>query len=131
MKTMNNLARYALGLLFLVFGLNKFFWFLPMPVPPEAAQAFFGALMKTGYFIPFLAGVYLISSALLLANIWVPLALLFLIAPIVQIQLYHIFLDPAGLPLGLVVLALELFLAWGYRDSFKTLLIRDHSPRGE
>jgi hypothetical protein len=66
--------------------------------------------------------VYIASGALLLANLFVPLALLFLISPLVIINLFHLFLDPSGMALGLVFLAAELFLAWAYRDSFRGVL---------
>jgi hypothetical protein len=41
---------------------------------------------------------------------------------VVNIVLFHVFLDPAGMPIAILVLVLEVFLAWGYRDSFKGVL---------
>ncbi len=49
-------ARYLLGLMLLVFGLNKFINFMPaLELPPDAAT-FFGALMDSGYLM-FVIGV--------------------------------------------------------------------------
>jgi len=41
---------------------------------------------------------------------------------IVNIMLYHIFLDPSGLGMGCVVSVLALFLFWVHRDRFAPLL---------
>jgi hypothetical protein len=41
---------------------------------------------------------------------------------IVNIMLYHIFLDPSGLGMAIVISVLALFLLWVYRDCFAPLL---------
>jgi hypothetical protein len=54
-----------------------------------------------------------------------------LIAPIiVNIVAFHVALAPSGLPLALVVLVLELLLAWSYRGSFRPMLVQRVAPRG-
>jgi hypothetical protein len=62
------------------------------------------------------------AGIFLLAGILVPLALTLLAPVVVNIVLFHVFLDPAGMPIAILVLVLEVFLAWGYRDSFKGVL---------
>ena len=115
-------TRILLGLIFTVFGLNGFFNFLPMPPPPEAGGAFLGALFTTGYFFPVLMIFELTCGLLLLLNCLVPLALVFLSPIVLQINLYHIFLDPAGILLPLIITALGVFLAYSYRKSFRDIL---------
>jgi uncharacterized membrane protein YphA (DoxX/SURF4 family) len=116
-------GRVLLGLIFFVFGLNGFLNFLPQPSSvPEGALAFGGALFKTGYMFPLLKGTEVIVGALLLSNRFVPLALA-LVAPIVvNIFAFHAFLAPAGLGLAAVIVALEVSLAWAYRDVFRPML---------
>jgi len=47
-------AQLLLGLLYFVFGLNGFLNFMPPPPEmPEAVGKFFGAMVGTGYFLPF------------------------------------------------------------------------------
>ena len=47
MKIITTIARYLLGFLFTLFGLNGFLHFLPMgPVPPLAGQ-FYGAMVQS------------------------------------------------------------------------------------
>ncbi|MEE8524872.1 MAG: DoxX family membrane protein [Thermoanaerobaculia bacterium] len=99
------IARYLLGLVFFVFGLNGFFGFLPPPEVPEgAAQAFMGGLAGTGYFFVLLKITETVSGALLLAGRYVPLALLLLAPVVVNIAAYHIFLDPTPQPLVIATL---------------------------
>ena len=88
-------ARILMGLIFLVFGLNGFFMFIPAPkvVIPEAAMAFQGALMASGYMIKLVAGTQAIVGVLLLVNRFVPLAITLIAPVIVNIVAFHLFLD--------------------------------------
>ena len=116
------LARVLLGLTFFVFGLNGFLHFLPQPTPPPAAGAFFGALYASGYMLPLLKGTEVLAGALLLAGIFVPLALALLAPIIVNIVAFHLFLAPGNWGVLALVLASELFLAWTYRAAFAPML---------
>jgi uncharacterized membrane protein YphA (DoxX/SURF4 family) len=116
-------ARILLGLVFVVFGLNGFLQFIPMPEPPPAAGAFFGALAATGYFLPLLKATEVAVGVLLLAGRWVPLALTVLAPITVQIFAFHAFLEPGGMPMTVVILALHVFLAWCYRSSYRALFV--------
>jgi uncharacterized membrane protein YphA (DoxX/SURF4 family) len=115
-------ARIVLGLVFLVFGLNGFLHFIPQPPPPEAAAAFAGALFATGYMFPLIKGVEVVVGALLLSNRFVPLALALVAPNIVNILLFHLFLAPSGVPVAVIIVALELYLAWCYRDAYAPML---------
>jgi putative oxidoreductase len=113
MKKFPLIARILLGAMFFVFGLNGFFNFIPTPPNiPEKAAAFAGALMATGYFFPFLKGVEVLCGLLLLTGAFVPLALVVLAPIIINIALFHGFLEPSGLALVLVIGALEIYLAF-------------------
>jgi uncharacterized membrane protein YphA (DoxX/SURF4 family) len=116
------IARILLGLIFFIFGLNGFLHFLSQPPMGEAPRAFFGALMKTGYMLPLLFATQTLVGALLLLNRFVPLALALIAPVIVNILLFHIFLDPSGIAMALLVLALELYLAWCYRGAYLPML---------
>jgi hypothetical protein len=115
-------ARILLGATFAVMGLNGFVRFLPSSPVPDAAVAFFGALAQTGYMIQLIMGTQLVAGVLLLANRFVPLALALLAPVILNIIAFHAFLVPSGLPAALVVLALEIYLAWRYRKAFGPML---------
>jgi len=118
------IARLLLGLMFFVFGLNGFLNFIPAPTTPmpEASMAFAGALMATGYMMPLIKGVELLCGILLLANRFVPLALTLLAPVLVNIVAFHVFLAPSGMVMIAVILLLEIYLAWAYRDAFRPML---------
>ena len=124
------IARYLLGIPLLVFGLNMFFNFIPQPKKPiaEGAMAFAGALMKSGYMMPMIGTTFLIVSVCLVSNRFVPLALALFAPFIANSILFHIFLEHSGLPMAIVFLALELYLAWAYRSAFRSMLAARVSP---
>lgn len=116
-------SRLLLGLLFLVFGLNGFFNFLPQPPLPEKALALAMAFGQTGYMWPLIKGTEVVAGLLLLSGFFVPLALLFLAPIVVNILLFHTFLeDGNGIALPLVLLVLGLLTAWSRKEDFKTVL---------
>jgi uncharacterized membrane protein YphA (DoxX/SURF4 family) len=115
-------ARVLLGLVFFVFGLNGFLQFIPMEPPQGAAGQFMGGLFATGYFFPLLKGTEVTVGVLLLSGRLVPLALI-LLAPItVNIAAFHLFLEPGGLPMAVLIGLIQLYLAWSYRDAFAGVL---------
>jgi uncharacterized membrane protein YphA (DoxX/SURF4 family) len=122
MKIAIIIARVLLGLVFFVFGLNVFLHFMPTPPPPKNdAGAFLGALFNSGYL--YAIKCFEISGGLLLLiGKKVPLGLTLVGPVIVNILFYDIFLDRSGLPLGMIVAALALFLLWAYRRAFAGLL---------
>src|SRR5262249_46316049 len=124
------IARLLLGLAFFVFGLNGFLNFIPQPKDtPENIASLMGAFMKTGYMFPLVFGTQLLVGVLLLLNIFVPLALAFLAPVLVHILAFHIFMAPSGIGPGLVATILELYLAWAYRDAFRSMLAAKVTPR--
>ena|SRR5687768_7618652 len=114
-------ARLLLGAIFFVFGLNGFLGFLPQPPLSDAGGAFLGALAATGYMFPLIKGTEVLAGALLLGNRFVPLALTLLAPVVVNIFAFHLLLSP-GLGLPAVILALQLYLAWSYRDAYRGVL---------
>src|SRR5438874_4648765 len=97
------IARLLLGLMFFVLGLNGFLNFLNMgSMPTGLAGQFMGALFQSHYYWV-IAALQVLGGALLLVNRYVPLALVLLGPVIVNIICYHVFLNPMGWPLALVV----------------------------
>ena len=120
MKTLTIIARSLLGLIFVVFGLNAFLHFIPMPPPEGLAGDFMKALFVSHYFY-IVAVLQIFGGALCLLGRFVPLGLTLLGPVIVNILLFHLFLEPSGLPLALVLGALALFLLWTNRVAFSGL----------
>jgi len=122
MSRITPIARILLGLGFVVFATNYFLPFLPaQPPPPAGALPFLGAFAGSG-FLTFIKVIELGAGVLLLSNRFVPLALALLAPIIVGIVLFHALLAPAGLPIAIAFLALELATAWGYRNAYAPML---------
>jgi len=128
-------ARVVLGIIFLgagIFGMLLALGVLPMPAekqhPSEAAAAFMTGIFKSGYLLPLIKATEIVAGALLLAGRFVPLALI-LIAPIVvNIFFVHALLMPDGLPMALLLVVLESYLGYAYRDSFRGLFVPTARP---
>src|ERR1700682_5453782 len=122
MKIVSLIARIRLGLIFLVFGLNGFLHFIPMPPPTGVAGQFFGAIFASHYWTV-IFGLQVLGGVLLLVNRYVPLALVILGPAIVNILFFHLLMAPAGLPLALVVVILWGIIAalnWQYLSGIFT-----------
>jgi uncharacterized membrane protein YphA (DoxX/SURF4 family) len=118
-------ARVLLGLVFFAFGLDGFLHFVPQPDPstiPPGAAALGGAFVASGYLFPLIKGTEVVVGALLLANRFVPLALVLLAPVMVNIALFTLFLAPSGIAMPIVLVALQLFLAWTHRAVYRPLL---------
>ncbi len=117
-------VRILLGLPLFVFGLNLFLNFIPQPTTPmpEGAVAFVGALVKSGYMMQLIGVTQLVVGAMLLTNRFVPLALALFAPFMVNSIAFHIFLERSGLGMAVVFLVMELYLAWAYRASYRSML---------
>src|SRR6267154_5851274 len=107
MRILTHVSRFLLGFIFLVFGLNGFLHFIPMPPPSGVAGQFLGSLFVSKYLLV-VSGPQVISGALLLISRYVPLGLTILGPIIVNILLFHSLMSPAGIGLALLVAIL-----WG------------------
>ena len=119
MKIASIIARYLLGLMFTIFGLNGFLNFIHQPPPanPLAIQ-FFIAIGSSHYAVFFFA-VQLLGGLLLLSGYFVPLALTVLAAELYNILAFHLTLAPASIIPALVASVLWVLVFLQYRESFK------------
>ena len=119
MKPTSIVARYLLGLMFTVFGLNGFLNFIHQPPPtnPLALQ-FFGAIIASHFAAFFFAGQVL-GGLLLLFGFFVPLALTLLAAELYNILAFHLTMAPASIAPALVTCVLWILVFLQYRESFK------------
>lgn len=123
-------ARILLGLIFVVFGLNGFLGFIPLPPHEGAAAEFMGGLAAAGYFFPLLKVTEIVVGLALLANRFAPLALVILAPITINIVAFHS-LAPAGLPLALLIVGLQGGLAWHFRAAYRPLLSATFAPEAE
>jgi len=106
------IARYLLGIIFLVFGTNGFLHFIHMP------DKFMGAVFASHLYIVIFF-MQVAGAVLLLIGRYVPLGLVLLGPVIFNIFFFHVFMSPAGLPLAIVVVILWLLVFYSVRSNFE------------
>ena len=118
-------ARILLGLIFLVFSLNYWLQFLPIPGQPEGSHGanFMGAIFATK-FLTVVKVLELVAAVLLLSGRYVNLALVLLGPIIVNIALFHILVAPGNYGLTVVICVLALITLIGQKDYVRTIFAK-------
>lgn len=127
MNVVVTIARVLLGLIFVFFGLDGFIGFIPAPPIAGPAGAFLGA-MNASHYVYFVSAVQVIAGLLLVANRFVPLALVALAAVIANILTFHVTMMPAGLPVPILVTVLWFVVALPLRSHFAPLFAQKVRP---
>lgn len=113
--------RILLGLFVLVFGLNKFFHFIPMEAPSGDVATYFGALASSKTLI-LVAVVEILAGIALIFDKFGALMALILMSVSVCAVLFHATLDPANIAGALVLIVLNIAILFGYKDKYAGLL---------
>src|ERR1022692_4818710 len=117
MKIVSVIARYLLGLMFTVLGLNGFLNFIHQPPPTNPLAIQFFVAISASHFAAFFFEVQVLGGLLLLSGFFVPLALTLLAAELYNILAFHITLAPGAAP-ALVASVLWVLVFLQYRESF-------------
>lgn len=128
MKIASLVARYLLGLIFTVIGLNGFLHFIPQPPPANPLAVQFLGAVSASHFADFFFAVQILGGMLLLSGFFVPLALTLLAAELYNILAFHITLAPGAAP-ALVACVLWVLVFVPYRDSFTGIFSAKAAPR--
>ncbi|MGC1422236.1 MAG: hypothetical protein WA354_13250 [Terracidiphilus sp.] len=118
MRIAATIARYLMGAIFLFFGSNMLFHFLPNPPMPPGPMANFSIAMAESHYGVAVGFFQVAPAILLLINRYVPLALTVLAAEIVNILTFHITMQLGGLPMALAVAILWVLVFLRVRSSF-------------
>jgi hypothetical protein len=121
MKIVAMIARYVLGLIFLVFGSNMFLNFIPMGQMPAGLAGQFTAALFAAHYFYVVGAIMVISGILLLANRFVGLGLTLLGPVLFNILVYHLLMDPGGIGMGAFATLLWLLVGWEHRVVFAKL----------
>ena len=121
MKIAVLISRSLLGLIYVSFGLSFFFHFIKIPAMPLAGREFQGALLKSGYFFPFLKITEITCGVFLLINRYTIFFLLVISPVTLNIFLFHAFLSPPGMGAVTLMLAINLFLGYAYRKYYHSV----------
>jgi uncharacterized membrane protein YphA (DoxX/SURF4 family) len=129
MKITSVVARYLLGLMFTVFGLNGFLNFIHQPPPANPLAVQFFVAIGSSHFAVFFLAVQLIGGILLLSGFFVPLALTLLAAELYNILAFHLTLAP-GIAPALVACVLWALVFLQHRESFKGIFAAKPALQG-
>ena len=125
MKTVTTISRIILGFIYLVFGLDYFFHFIPYePNHTGKVAAFKAALMNVGYFYPMIKSIQIVGGLSLLINRYTPFFAVVLFPISVNVFLYHTILVPSGWLMGVLLIVPNLFLGYAYRNYYRGMFVR-------
>ena len=117
-----SVSRILLGAILVVIGLNDIFGFVPQAAPAPTAIHFLTGLATAAYFFPLLKLVEIGCGMLLLSNRFTNLAVVALVPVVTNIYAFHLFLDPGGIPIALVLAVLTIHCVYVRSDDLAVLL---------
>ena len=111
------------GLMFINAGLNKFFNYMPPPQDlPERMMKLMEAFMQIGWLMPLVAVAEIVGGVLFITNRYRALGTIILFPIMVGIMLIHIIDAPSGLPIALVLLAIEIWVIVENRQKYLAMV---------
>lgn len=125
MKTATFICRIILGLIYLVFGLDYYFHFIPyQPNHTGAAAEFKNGLMAAGYLYPMMKSIQIVGGISLLINRYAPFCAVVLFPISLNVFLFHTILVPSGWVMGVLLLVPNLFLGYAWRKYYSGMFVK-------
>ncbi len=111
------------GLIFINAGLNKFLNYIPVPKDlPENMIRAMTAIMEIGWLLPLIAVAEIVGGVLFITNKYRALGAIIIFPVMIGILLTHIIIAPSGLPLALVLFAVELWVIIENREKYLPMI---------
>lgn len=107
------------GLMFINAGLNKFLNYMPMPddLPEKMVQAM-TAFIEIGWLLPLVGFVEIIGGLLFIIPRFRALGALIIFPVMIGIVCTNMYAAPSGMPLALILLAINLWVIFEHKDKF-------------
>ncbi len=122
MKIAVIIVRVLLGLLFLFGSIVYFLNLFPQPELTGNTKTFMDGVNATRYLMPLIKITEFFCGIAFVSGYFVPLATVVIAPIVVNIFLFHAFVDTSGLSVGIFLVLANILLAYAYRDKFKPLL---------
>lgn len=111
------------GLMFINSGLNKFLNFMPVPEDmPESLTQLIGALTEIGWLLPLVGGVEVVAGLLFMIPKYRALGAIMMFPIMVGIMLTHTITDTSGLPVAVVLFAINLWVIFENREKYMPMI---------
>lgn len=111
------------GLMFINSGLNKFFNYMPMPKDiPAGLIKLMTAFMQIGWLLPLVAVAEIVGGTLFIIPKFRALGAIVIFPVMVGIILTHSIDAPSGLPLALVLFAINLWVIFENREKYLPMI---------
>ncbi len=113
-------VRILFGVFLLVFGINKFVGFLPVPEIPGDGGVLFGIYESSG-FLKIIGVLEILGGLALVVGKFVPMALIWMTAIMFNALLFHLLHDMAGIGGAALGMILSLILVFSYKKDFSQI----------
>lgn len=121
MKIATLIVRLLMGLLFLYASVAFLLHLGPQPELVGKTLTVMQGFVATGYLLHFIKITELVCSIAFLSGRYVPLATVVIFPITLNILLFHLFVEPSGVVMGILILAGNLFLAFACRQHYRGL----------
>ena len=122
MKIAVIIVRVLMGLMFAFASIAFFLKLMDAPEQTGSVKIFNDGIAASIYLMPTVKVFELLCAIAFLSGRFVALATVVIFPIILNILLFHAFLQPEGLPIAVLLLIGDLFLAYFYRDKYKSML---------
>lgn len=122
MKIASIIIRVLMGLMFAFASIAFFFKLVDAPEQTGSVKIFNDGIAASIYLMPTVKVFELLCAIAFLSGKFVPLATIVIFPITLNILLLHVFLQPEGLPIAILLMVGNLFLAYYYRARYKTVL---------
>lgn len=109
------ITRTILGAMLLFFGMNDWHQLMGKPELSIEALNFINSLKQTGYLYDIIKFTEFLAAFCLVGGFFVPLATLMIFPILLNILLFHLFLDPQGLIIAIIMFTSGVYILWSYR----------------
>jgi putative oxidoreductase len=122
-QKITNVLNWLMAAMFLNAGLNKIFNYIPPPPDlPEAMVKDFAAFIEIEWLFPLVAVTEIVGAVLIILKQTRPLGTLVLFPVVIGIALVHFIVEPGGIIISIILLALIGWNLWMDKNKFLTLV---------
>src|SRR4051812_10350838 len=119
MKIAVIVVRTLMGLLFIFGSVTYLFNLIQPPELTGNVKTFMDGVIATRYLMPLIKVTELVCGIAFVSGQFVPLASILIAPIIVNIFMFHAFVDTTGLPVAIALVLANLFLAYSNWDKYR------------